>query len=382
MRTNKNYLQLREGTVGKERRIELMKDILSNGTFIPKTVVYDDIDADFKRWADEELRIISDEGTVFPTMTLYSNQRFSEYSQSWKYTDSNNNLLLNFKTVTRENNPQYGKIQAGLWNIPGERFYTMKKTLALDDNGSESLLLLKMKQPVAIDLMFKLSIFSTKYSSLNTFNTLINKKFAARQCYIRPNGHYMPMTLESIGDESDYNIDDRQFYSQSYKIKVMAYIITEDDYRVEERPFKIGVGIYNMKIKKRKPEVNITEYDAKCFEGIDLRIEFPKKCTSVEFTIDTDFTITDAVLKNILDNGYTLVINGREMDIKAGYIEAYDGDRFEVSVKKQNMQNMSLLILKGYNPNILLNKDEIGNTIDIRDKKSIAEYFNYIINNE
>ena len=129
MRANKNYLQLREGAVGKERRIELMKDILSNGTFIPKTVVYDDIDADFKRWADEELRIISDEGTVFPTMTLYSNQRFSEYSQSWKYTDSNNNLLLNFKTVNRENNPQYGKIQAGLWNIPGERFYTMKKTL-------------------------------------------------------------------------------------------------------------------------------------------------------------------------------------------------------------------------------------------------------------
>lgn len=382
MRANKNYLQLREGAVGKERRIELMKDILSNGTFIPKTVVYDDIDADFKRWADEELRIISDEGTVFPTMTLYSNQRFSEYSQSWKYTDSNNNLLLNFKTVNRENNPQYGKIQSGLWNIPGERFYTMKKTLALDDNGSESLLLLKMKQPVAIDLMFKLSIFSTKYSSLNTFNTLINKKFAARQCYIRPNGHYMPMTLENISDESDYNIDDRQFYSQTYKIKVMAYIITEDDYRVEERPFKMNLGIYNMKVKRSKPEVNITEYDAKSFEGIDLKIEFPKKCSTVEFTIDTDFTITDAVLNNIISNGYTLVINNKEMDNKSGYIEAYDGDRFEVSVKKQNVQNFASLILRGYNPNIILNEDEIGNVIDLSDKKSIAEYFNYIINNE
>ena len=68
------------------------------------------------------------------------------------------------------------------------------------------------------------------------------------------------------------------------------------------------------------------------------------------------------------------------MDNKSGYIEAYDGDRFEVSVKKQNVQNFASLILRGYNPNIILNEDEIGNVIDLSDKKSIAEYFNYIIN--
>ena len=115
----------------------------------------------------------------------------------------------------------------------------MKRKVVLDDNGTESLLELRMRQPVAIDLDFTVSIFTTKLSSINKFNEMINRKFAARPVYIQPNGHFMPMVLDSISDKSDYNIDDRQFYSQSYDIKVMAYIITEDDYRIEEKALKI-----------------------------------------------------------------------------------------------------------------------------------------------
>ena len=197
----KNYLDIHDQAVGDERRYELMSEILKNGTFLPKTVEYKDIDEDFKRWVEEELKIVSDNGKEFPTMTLFSNQRFSEYTQSWRFTDKDKNLLLNFKSINRENNPQYGKIQNGYWNIPREdRFYTIKKQIVLDDNGSESFLVLKMHQPMAIDLTYRLSIFTNKYQSINEFNTLVNRMFRARQCYIRPNGHFMPMTLESISD--------------------------------------------------------------------------------------------------------------------------------------------------------------------------------------
>ena len=192
-------------------------------------------------------------------MTLYSNQRFSEYSQSWKFVDENKNILLNFKTVTRQNNPEYGKIQNGYWNIPGERFYTMKKKKCLDDNGTESYLVLKMKQPVAIDLEYKVSIFTTKYALINEFNTKMNKLFSSRQCYIKPQEHFMPMNLDSISDESEYKIDDRQFYSQSYSIKVFAYIITENDYRVEEEPLKIGGNLGLNVAKRKKVKVELDE---------------------------------------------------------------------------------------------------------------------------
>ena len=50
------------------------------------------------------------------------------------------------------------------------------------------------------------------------------------------------MKLNDISDESEYSIDNRQYYSQSYNITVMAYIIKEDDYIVVERPEMKFVG--------------------------------------------------------------------------------------------------------------------------------------------
>lgn len=316
MENYKNYLDIHTHYVGNGRRFELMSEILKNGTFLPKTVTYKDIDEDFKRWADEELAITSDDGKIFPTMTLFSNQRFSEYSQTWKYTDKDKNLLLNFKTVNRDNNPEYGKIQNGYFNIPGkDRFYTMKKQIVLDDNGSESFLVLKMRQPVAIDLVYNLTIFTTKYDLVNQFNMMVNQAFSARQCYIRPNGHYMPMTLEGISDASSYNIEDRQYYGQTFRIKAMAYIITEDDYRVEEMPLKHGVTLLNAMEGINQPDVEIEECDDE--KTVHLKVFFPEKCMKniVYFENDTTFHVTEIKLDNIRNN-YKLYLNGEIVEDK------------------------------------------------------------------
>lgn len=340
----KNYLDIHDQAVGDERRYELMSEILKNGTFLPKTVEYKDIDEDFKRWVEEELKIVSDNGKEFPTMTLFSNQRFSEYTQSWRFTDKDKNLLLNFKSINRENNPQYGKIQNGYWNIPGEdRFYTMKKQIVLDDNGSESFLVLKMHQPMAIDLTYRLSIFTNKYQSINEFNTLVNRMFRARQCYIRPNGHFMPMTLESISDESSYQIDDRQFYAQTYNIKVMAYILTKDDYRVEEIPLKRGINIPDMPSKVNIPQAEIEE----CENGTDIKLSvfFPLKCNKsiIHFTNDTDFDITNIVTDNILKN-YKLYVNG---DIVRENVTLHDGDEIKVMCNKMDKNQEASFTING-----------------------------------
>lgn len=342
----KNYLDIKSHYVGNDRRYELMSEILKNGTFLPKTVTYKDIDEDFKRWVEQELVITSNDGKEFPTMVLFTNQRFSEYTQSWKNVDGNGNLLLNFKTITRENNPQYGKIQNGFWNVPGDdRFYTMKKQIVLDDNGSESFLVLKMHQPTAIDFNFKLSIFTTNYESLNEFNTIINKKFRARQCYITPNGHNMPMTLDSIGDESSYQIDDRQFYAQNYTIKVMGYIITEDDYRVEEIPLKRGVNILEMPGKVNLPDVEIEECDSD--NTLKLQIFFPLKCNKsiIHFTNDTDFTIQSIKLDNILNN-YKLYVNGDLID-KDSTITLKENDEIKVCANKHDKNKEANILING-----------------------------------
>ena len=142
---NINHIDLVDNvSVGNVRQREILQQPFNKAAVLPKTVTLRDMDDAFKDWV-KTLRMVAEDGTEYPTISLFSNQRFSEYSQSWSHTDDNNNLLLNFKTVTRDNNPQYGKIQSGLWNIPGDRFYRIKRYKVLDENGIGFLVDLRMR---------------------------------------------------------------------------------------------------------------------------------------------------------------------------------------------------------------------------------------------
>ena len=353
---NVNYMELHSKSIGKERQMDFVREALDNGTFLPKTVVYEDIDASFKEWVENELKIQND-GKNFPTMVLYSNQRFTEYTQTWQYTDANKNLILNFKTITRENNPEFGHIQSGLWNIPGERFYIMKRQIVLDDNGSESFVDLRMKQPMAIDLMYKVSIFTTNLQSINEFNMLVNDKFKARQAYIQPNGYYMPMILDGVADKSSYEISDRQFYSQSFTIKVMAYIIREGDFRVEERPLKRGLRFNGGFLSKRKASVEIEEYNP-CWEpepndryehrGVDVVIAFPRCVRNVEFDLDMDVVFESVYLKNLSRN-YKIWVDGQET---SGFpVRVKEGSTVKVKAFHCNENEEAMMRIVGHDPN-------------------------------
>ena len=352
---NINHLALREGVVGNERRAEILDKQFAMSTLLPKPVVYEDIDNAFKEFI-KSVEMVSDEGTVYPTMTLFSNQRFSEYSQTWKYTDKNNNILLNFKTVMRENNPQYGKIVGAAWNIPGDnRFYLVKRVRVLDDNGSESFLDLKVRQPMPVDLVYKTSIFTNKYQSLNKYNESINELFKSRQQYICPNGYYMPMTLEAISDESEYSIDDRQFYSQTFNIKLMGYIVREEDFRIDEIPLKRMVtSPFFVKTKRKKADVEIEECETIPSEGYDfvplkMNVTFPGCVNSVTFTMDADFSIEKYEYENLVSK-CRVFVNDEELYTN-GHIIIHENDSVKIMVRHKNPLKEGKLTIIGHDPN-------------------------------
>ena len=385
-----NHIDLYNQPEGDDRRKEMQDELLSGATFIPKTVLYEDIDNAFKDWV-EHIEISDNEGTLFPTMTLYSNQRFSEYTQSWRYVDENKNLLLNFKSVTRQNNPEYGKIHDGLWNIPGDRFYIIKKKVVLDDNGTESMQVIKMRVPTAVDMIYKLSIFTTHFSKLNEFNTEVVKLFAARQAYVCPNGHYMPMTLENVSDESQYNIDDRQYYSQTFQIKLNGYCITKDDYRVEEHPIKVGVNVKAFGVERSRGDVEIEEMEYipidtldECgnviqiiasiptgkkippkqddseeseelyFRPVVLKIKFPPSISKVKINdgaIGYDIIVTDVVYENAI--GGKIKSDKDEFFMSVPF-KIKNNDRTLITIGKRNIQNAASVTFYGYDPNFVV----------------------------
>jgi hypothetical protein len=161
---------------------------------------------------------------------------------------------MNFKTITRENNPQFGENQGGNYNIPGKRDYPMFCVPVLQENGEEAYDLYTMKQPLSVNFMYTVSIICNKYELLNKFNELIQYEFSALECYISPNDHPMPMVIESINDESEYSIDDRKYYAQTYNIKLMGYIIRKEDFKVTKIPsrFKITLNTDDKSKKYKK----------------------------------------------------------------------------------------------------------------------------------
>lgn len=348
-RVYKNRLRLNKNAYGTERRENLAKEIVKDSTPLPKTLLYKDIDEAFCEWVKKDL-FISFEGEEIPTMSLFSNQRFSEYMQSWQNVDDKKNLILNFKAITRENNPKAGTIVGQSKNIPGEHSIVMKTVEAYDKNNRKYYIDYRLKQPMTIDLIYTVSLLTNKYELLNEFNMLMNDRFKSINCYIRPNGHFIPMKLNDISDESEYSIDNRQFYSQSYNITVMAYIITENDYIVEERPEIKFVGFEGDKGTYADiEELPICEDEvepAYVYIPLILTINFDKCKNSYKFTIDTDFQFKSLILENI--RYYEVYVNDTKTNIDENF-KVKENDEIKIQkVIKENAFKEAKIRIEGF----------------------------------
>lgn len=322
----KNNLPLRDGAIGRERRENLTKETLREGSPFPESLEYKDIDEAFTDWVENSLPIVHD-GEAIPTVPLFSNQRFSEYMQSWENVDEKKNLVLNFKAITRENNPQGGSMYRDTRNVPGDRWYLMKRVEARDRNDRRYFIDYKMKQPYTIDLIYTLSIVTNKLELLNDFNQLVNERFKAIQAYIRPRGHFIPMKLDSISDESDYSINDRRFYSQSYKITVMAYIITPDSMKVEEVPYPVLRFSDNPRKSYADLEyVERTECEPNnpyAYARYVITANFNDCDKKIAFTMTQNLTIEEITDENI--RSYRFFVNDKELKLEPG-VELKRGD--------------------------------------------------------
>ncbi len=137
-----------------------------------------------------------------------------------------------FVTIVRQPDIQVGTNQAGLYNIPGKRTYTYMKVPTWD-GSRKGIDLYKVPQPTAVDITYEVRIFTNKMKDLNLFNSLIHTEFQSRQRYITVKGHPMPVHLENISDESNLeDLDGRRFYVQFYELKLLGYILNEDEFEV------------------------------------------------------------------------------------------------------------------------------------------------------
>lgn len=339
---------------GNTVRKSYQKTILEKAPVFPKPLEYDDIDKAVFDFVDKQIDIVID-GALIPTYTLYSNQRFSEYTQMWEHSDEFGNLYLNFKTVNRDKNPSFGKNQGELWNIPGQRKYTLLQREVLEDNGTESYEIYTMKQPYAVDLSYTINFVTTTVDYLNQFNQKINKLFAARQYYIRPNGHFIPMVIDEISDETAYSISDRKFYVQSVTINLMAYIIENNDFEVKKFPKRTNLSLNGNQYQKNKPCVEIEEIDNPIKnKTLNVNIKFPTYHNKIEFEFDTDMNVEKVYTENV--RSIRIMVNDILYYTEKGF-KLHNEDSVRIQINPIEEEQEGFVQFIGYDPNEFYNSN-------------------------
>ena len=358
VRSNKNIIKHRKTPNPKQRRLNIRQEPLRDTTPLPKPIVYEDIDNAFKLWVEEALDIVY-ENVKLPTFPLFSNQKFSEYLQSWEHVDENKNLILNFKTISRENNPHGGTLYGDTKNIPGERDYLIKRVFMTDKNDRGYFINYKKKQPYCIDLTYNIGIFTNKFDLINKFNEIINDKFKSINAYMLVKGHYIGMRLDNIQDHSEYSIDDRQYYSQLYTITVLSYIITEDSFSVEETPVLKFMGFEGEKSRKRveieEPPCHKEEnryYNKPCNLLINMGVCDEK----LKFKLDTNLYITHEKLDNVRYIKWS--VNDVEYNTLKE-IHLKNGDEIRIlKLIRLNVSNDVKIEYNGYIPDVIFDKQK------------------------
>ena len=314
---NLKSVRLNDTPYGNAERIGNTLNILKEGTEFPKAVNYEDIDISFKEFVVEDIAKQM-KTALFPVYTLYSD-------------------------------PKSGNNQGGYWNIPGNRKYPMLIRDVLDDNGTESYEVFSMKQPFCVDLSYRINVMTITYENINRFNNIINDVFKSRQHYIRPNGHAMPIVVDSINDQTEYGVQDKRFFVQSVTVNVMAYIINEEDYSIQRFPKRIiisGIG----DSKRPKPTVDIEEDEDNGVRNkkLDVTMSFPPYEEYVTFTIDTDMNIETINTDNI--RNYRISVNGTPYFVKKGF-KVKENDEIKVKISKYDITETSTMTFNGYDPN-------------------------------
>ncbi len=187
--------------------------------------------------------------------------------------------------------------------------------------------------------MYEVRLFCNRMRDLNVMNRKMLTSFSALEKYIRVNGHPIPLILDSIGDESVINnLDERKYYVQLFTIKMMGYLLDEDDFVVTPAVSR-GIQFYEISEELYRAPYQIDVDDQN--NTICINIIFQRGVTSVTIPIEIDATynnlnVTNADSVIFKKNGVTVTLpftvnNGDQLYIKVNKTDANEQSEVELS---------------------------------------------------
>jgi hypothetical protein len=243
-----------EGKQIVERRQELLDRITKSDSYLPDSILHDDLDGGMLSFVKENF-VVTTDGIKIPVIPkILTIQRWGEFTQNWGFSDDDGNVELPFIAVIRKPDVQPGTNPVVQRTIPDRRtfYYASVPTWNGTQSGAD---IYKMPQPVAVDITFDVTIICNKFRDLNKFSKIVMQKFSSRQSYTTVKGHYIPIVLDRVEDNTPMDtMDGRRFYIQNYTFTMLGFLIDSEEFEVKpavSRMFLLNEFIQNKGYQKK-----------------------------------------------------------------------------------------------------------------------------------
>ena len=272
-----------------ERRQELLDKITKSDTYLPDSILHDDLDKGFLDYVTKNFQIVSDGNKIPIIDKILTVQRWGEFTQTWTFTNDDGNIELPFVAIVRKPDVQPGTNPSVQRTIPDRHqfYYSSVPTWNGTTMGAD---IYKIPQPVPVDITYDVTIVCNKFRDVNKFSKIVLQNFSSRQDYTQVKGHYIPLILDKIEDNTPMDtLEGRRFYIQNYTFTMLGFLIDSDEFEVKpaiNRFFlmnefaKEGVG-------RKKYVSKVIDITVMSFTGDGMQTQF-----SVGESIGTLFSVT------------------------------------------------------------------------------------------
>ena len=319
------------------RREELLQYINKDGTYLPKSVLHEDLDKGMLEFVKNDLSITVD-GKLVPTIDrIITTQNWSQYVETFTFIDLDYNPNPPFITLVRSPDVKYGTNPSLQYTIPNRKqfYYASVPTWNGNVQGVD---IYTIPQPVPVDINYSVKLICNRMRELHQLNKVILQKFSSRQAYTFIKGQYVPIVLNNITDESEVNISARKYYSQSYDFTMLGYLIDEEEFEVKpgiERVLQVFETSTNEPKKRKEPSIkNIAEFD-----GVFYFVSGNTTLSDIiDYRVDLDWVGSENI------ETYDIFINGNYYGSDLSKIQLNTNDILRVDVIKTDINLEAKLI--------------------------------------
>jgi hypothetical protein len=338
----KKDLDLQPGLQQSNPRQYLENFIDQKNTPLPRGIDFTDLDGGFVDWVNTELELVID-GEKIP-VTFLTAQRWTEFTKTWQSSDKYKNIKIPFISVVRKPEGQPGTNPSD-FKIPVRKTFPYMVVPTWDGNRKGADVYMA-PQPVGVDLTYTIRFFTYRMAELNVLNQKVLKTFSSSQSYVNIKGNYFPIILESVGDESTIdNIDEKRYYVQTYELKMMAYTLDKDEFKIVPAVNRT-VLTYDLTDKRPKNVAKFIKDQSQNDKSLNLIVQFLVSApTYLNFQSDSDANFTSLETENI--TAVTIRVNGNVVTVP---FTVHNGDLVSINIVRMDATQISEIILRGTIP--------------------------------